>query len=188
MQRTPVEKIIRIGTLVLMALWLAAYFLPATMQGWPSLIMLVIAGVLYLAVALELYQVITRVRQGHLFFLRTVSFYTNIGIIAIVAGFYLVDIIDDGQITGGWEMPFVLLVLMLAYFTQIFSYLYLDSVRLTHRLGTLTTTIPLFAIAEATEDETGLSIIAQNGTEVYINESSLPKSQYNTVRSRLLSQ
>ena len=143
MQRTPVEKIIRIGTLVLLAFWLAAYFLPATMRGWPSMVMLVIAGVLYLAVALELYQVIARVRQGYLYFLRTVSFYTSLGTIALVAGIYLVDVIVDGQITGGWEIPFVVLVLLLAYFTQTFAYLYLDSVRLTHRLGTSTTTIPL---------------------------------------------
>ena len=188
MQRTPVEKIIRIGTLVLMALWLGAYFLPASMQGWPALAMLVIAVVLYLAVALELYQVITRIRQGHLYFLRTVSFYTNIGIIAVVAVVYLSDFFVNGQLTGGWQMPFVLLVLMLAYFTQTFSYLYLDSVRLTHRLGTATTTIPLFAIAEVKEEETGLTVTAENGTEIYIDEGSLPKAQFATVRSRLLPQ
>lgn len=186
MRRTPVEKIIRIGTLVLMALWLATYLYPICMQGWPAIGMIAVAVVLYLAVALEIYQVVSSSRQGHLYFLRTISFYTNIVILVVVMGNYLVDVIGDGQINGGWEMPFVLMVLLLAYWTQTFSYVYLDSVRLSHRIGTTTTTIPLFNISQVREQEDGLLITAENGTEIFLSEKAVSADRYADLRSRLL--
>ena len=182
----PYEKIIRVTTMLLLIGYLATYFYPVVMSAWPSYVMIGLAAVIYAMAALEVTQIVQRVRAGHLFFLRTISFYTNIGMFAIVIGVFVVDLVVGGGIDGGWVSPFVLVALLVGYWTQTYPYVYLDSVRLTHRIGTTTTTIPLFNIDGVSEDEQGVLVTAENGTQVAIYASALPAEQYASVRSRLL--
>ena len=185
--RTPLEKIIRVLTMVLLVLFLTVYFFPAAgMMIWPVVAALVVAAALYVAVGIQLFDVIRQVRAGRLFFLRNISFYTNIGILIIVVVFYLYDFFVGTEGEVSWQFPLVMFALLLGYWTQTFSYLYLDSVRVTQRFGTATTTVPFFAIQQVREEKDGLTITAENGTELFVNQESLPQAQYAAVRSRLL--
>ena len=183
----PYEYVIRTASFLLFACWIAAYFYPSAMAGWPLTVMLALAVVIYAMVALEIYQLTERIRAGQLYFLRTISFYVNFGLLAFVIGSFLADVFLGAGGAGSWRSSFILIALLTGYWSQSFPYIHVDAVRFTHRMGATTTTFPLFNISGVSETEEGLVISVRDGYEVEVYQSSLPQRQYAELRSRLLS-
>lgn len=181
----PYQIIIRVGVLVLFICWFALQLQPDFFPELINVVSLVISVLLLFCFCLDVGRRYAEYRAGNFYLLYTggtvlsilvaLSMPIVIGIQLAVVGPANVDVTES----------FLLYTLCNAVGFQTYSYLYLDSVRVEHRVGTKVTVFPRYEIAEVTEDQGELLIVSGTEEKMVVTAKQLPAARYSELRTRV---
>ena len=135
-----------------------------------------------LACSLGAYKAYTELRRGFLYPLRTVSFYLGIFSVLIGVGWMAYEIAIGSPEAGQAVMWTAVLT---GSFVLSMPYLYLDDVRLEHRIGFITTVLPIFGIQRIVEEEGRMLVRGNEGIEITVFEGQLGTERYYELRERV---
>ena len=176
------EKAIRFQLLAL----IAGYILQRVAFGASSTVAGILTGissVMLLVCLYAAYKFYRELKAGFLFPLRTISYY--LGIISVIIGVvWLIYEITSGSPKAPEALMWV--AVLTGSFVLSMPYVYLDSVRLEHRLGFTVTVLPLFGIQRIDEEDDRMLIRGKDGLEITVFEGQLGSAHYNELRTRVI--